>query len=89
MPPTSLDTLDPRWISAGPRRGMGLSFRCPHCVGRVFVFFTNPLDGGPPLPGVRAWAREGASFETVTLSPSVNLADHWHGQVQAGAVMTA
>lgn len=89
MPDSPLGDLDPRWISAGPRTGTGLSFQCPHCTDRVFVFFTNPLDGGPPLPGHRGWAREGASFATVTLEPAVDLHGHWHGRVVGGQVLSA
>lgn len=89
MVPTLLEDLDPRWICAGPRRGVGLSFRCPHCAGRLFVFFTNPIDGGAPLPGHNAWMRTGASFGTMSLSPSVDAKGHWHGWIQVGAVSSA
>lgn len=38
-------------------------------------------------PGIH-WAREGDTFETLTLSPSVDAsrAGHWHGFIRAGQV---
>lgn len=82
------------------RRGVGLSFQCP-CgrshegrSDRVFVTFANPLDGGPALDGKRVptWQRSGDTFETLTLSPSIQRVDPdgcgWHGFVENGMVRT-
>lgn len=86
-----------------PRReGIGLSFRCP-CgkhdeYDRVFVTFANPIDGGPPLDrgytgdrGLPTWHRTGETFETMTLSPSIQRADpngcRWHGHIINGAAV--
>jgi hypothetical protein len=58
--------------------------------------FANPLDGGAPLldPGRTGWTRTGDTFETLTLSPSIDASaqDHgthkgWHGHVQNGEIV--
>jgi len=51
----NLTDLNPRWIDAPDRQGLGVTFDCPCCVGtaravRIAVVFTNPLDGGEPVP---------------------------------------
>ena len=45
--------FDPKWIDAGDRKGIGVSFRCAtgHCTGRMWALFANPLDGGPAWDG--------------------------------------
>lgn len=84
----------------------------PHQEGHsVCVLFDNPPDGGPKhpddasVPGNskgRRWIRSGATFDDLTLSPSVNCQtsegcdkpDHaqcshthcWHGFVENGVV---
>lgn len=83
------------------RHGIGLSFLCPCPVCtpkrkgnpdddfhlRHFVEFTNPLDDGPVLDADRPhWLREGDTFETMTLQPSIlSRVDAggcgWHGYV--------
>lgn len=93
------------------RHGVGLSFDCPcaSCAAkrtgneesdfylRVFVGFANPLDGGPPhdpRPGAQ-WQRTGDTFETLTLTPSIQrhrVGDggcDWHGFVTNGEVTNA
>lgn len=91
----SLVDLDPHWLFQGDgRRGQGVTFLCPCCVGtdrerRVGVAFKNPLDGGTPLVDFGPlWQREGETFETLTLSPSIDISasGHWHGFIRAGVV---
>ena len=68
------------------------------------VAFANPLDGGPALPPdtdpitgqlvhKARWQRTGETFETLTLSPSIDASaqDHgthkgWHGHCQNGVL---
>lgn len=64
------------------------------------VWFENPVDGGPayqpgtpykPRPGEAwslepLWRREGETFDTLTLSPSINAEGHWHGYIRGGEV---
>lgn len=96
------------------RQGVGLGFDCPcaKCTAqrtgdfdrdfhlRVFVDFTNPLDGGPANNDRRpTWHRTGETFDTLVLQPSI-LSDAakggcgWHGYVggpngdQPGMVVT-
>jgi len=92
--------LDPHWIFDANRRVVGVRFACPTCgdlVGAVniCVLFENPPDGGPAaprgcrLPGDsegRRWTRDGTTFSTLTLSPSVDCSQcgHWHGFVAKG-----
>lgn len=74
-----LTDLHPRWIDGPDRRGLGVTFDCPCCVGsskavRIAVVFTNPLDGGEQsslLPGV-LWRLLGAPGVT-TIPPGF----HW------------
>ncbi len=87
---------------APERSGVGVSFRCPcdqhrhsdprgeDWDDRVFVLFTNPLDGGPQLECTRGWQRTGDTFETLTLRPSILRVGGcaWHGFVTNGEVTT-
>lgn len=72
------------------RRGVGLTFRCPHCIGRLYVPFANPLDGGPAMPNSRgcSWQRTGDTFESLSLTPSVDASEGgcWHGFITNGEV---
>lgn len=93
MDAVQLDSLRPRWLDSLPdRKRVGMSFDCPHCASsdepyRLFVTFDKPLDGGPTIEG-RHWSRSGDSFQTLTLSPSVDASaqGHWHGFVIDGRV---
>lgn len=86
---------------APARHGIGISFLCPcqSCTAkrtgdddhdfslRVFVAFSNPLDGKPPLGDEHhLWQRTGETFETLQLSPSILVKGErrgctWHGFV--------
>lgn len=92
-----LTDLDPRWISESGRNDqMGISFDCPceKCRGaeppflarRIGVWFENPIDGGPAASGHLLWRRTGETFETLTLSPSIDMSKHghWHGFITNG-----
>ncbi len=98
-----LTELDPRWISVTGRHGQGVSFECPHCRDSYLgVWFANPIDGGPPIGEkerthtdkngrVRVnplWTRQGDTFETLTLTPSIDVSEagHWHGFITNGEV---
>lgn len=81
----------------GMRQGMGITFDCPHCrVTRLAVFFSNPRDGLPPLTteldpphaARKLWARSGETFDTLSLSPSIDASadGHWHGFITNGEV---
>lgn len=71
------------------REGVGVQFDCPcGCTypggsrQRIFIAFDRPLDGGPPVPGIgKTWIREGDTFETLKLSPSILRMEgcRWHG----------
>jgi hypothetical protein len=68
---------------------------------RIPVGFKNPIDGGPPFKdeikadgqarGRPLWDRTGDTFETLTLSPSIDASKTheggWHGFVQNGAIV--
>lgn len=85
-----------------PRYGMGVTFLCPvHrgacAIGRIAVPFANPLDGGSKSPEGQGankdtwWQRTGEDFDTLSLTPSVDVKEegqtsHWHGHVTAGEV---
>jgi hypothetical protein len=91
--------LDPGWWTEHEgRSGMGVVFECPHCKadGRDFthlgVWFANPIDGGPPASPecrpVPRWQRTGDTFETLTLTPSIDVSKcgHWHGHITNGEI---
>lgn len=89
---------------APERHGVGVTFNCP-CGqhedakgGRCFIPFANPLDGGPQY-GPQGWTREGDTFETLTLRPSIlrkkwtdrHGREHgcgWHGFITNGEIQT-
>jgi len=70
--------LDPHWSVDGEgRRGMGINFECPvHRVHYLGVWFANPVDGGlsapPSCRPTPRWQRIGDTFDTLTLTPSIN-----------------
>ena len=77
------------------RFGMACSFWCPCCLGvagketRLAVWFANPIDGLPPTDdATNLWHRTGETFETLTLSPSIDASKHghWHGFLVNGEV---
>lgn len=92
--------LEPRWITLrdGNHARAGMTFLCPHCRRvRLGMWFSEPyytLDFPVtewPLymlthPDVKYWTRSGDDFETMTLTPSVNVHGHWHGNIANGAV---
>ena len=91
-----LTDLDPGWLVIDTQRqGMGLSLRCPckpDCHQYLAVWFANPVDGGPPAaegidPKPR-WHRTGDTFETLTLTPSIDASKsgHWHGFITQGEI---
>lgn len=93
-----LTDLDPRWYvleDGGPR--VGLTFQCPHCkTERLGVSFHHrgkeAMEDGyihAHAPSTdHIWTIDGDSFETVTLSPSVDASasGHWHGFIANGEV---
>lgn len=79
------------------RLGVGLGFDCPcgKCDNEftwVYVAFTNPLDGGPPVhdEGEPTWQRTGETFDTLTLAPSILRRTDcgWHGFIRDGGIVT-
>lgn len=97
-----LTDLNPRWACDADiviggvnqhfenRHGMAISFECPHCRDcRLAVWFENPIDGLPPTDDAEhLWRRDGDTFETLTLSPSIDASKvgHWHGFIRDGLV---
>jgi len=102
--------LDPGWVGAGgegvtqdgqpvpERHGVGIAFDCPCgvCGSRCYIPFENPLDGGPAFVSDHPyWARTGDTFETLTLTPSIQrrkVGEHgctWHGFIRNGEIVHA
>jgi hypothetical protein len=72
------------------RHGVGLSLDCPcGCGVGCYVPFANPLDGGPQYDA-QGWQRTGDTFETLTLSPSIQRLSgcKWHGFIRNGEIIT-
>lgn len=100
-----LTELNPRWVGIGSGTDFiisGLTFDCPHCKNqRLGVSFKPPIDPkGWTLRGVTwnhsniEWYRTGDSFETITLSPSIDASQqridvpgHWHGFIKNGEII--
>ncbi len=73
--------------------GVGVVFDCP-CGNpdeehRCFIPFANPIGPGF-LTHQDGWRREGTTFETLTLTPSIRRIGDcgWHGLITAGNVIT-
>lgn len=91
-----LTDLNPRWYAHGNSPDVvGITFDCPCCrTQRLGVLFKEEIDRDGLPNDVhwartdRKWHREGDTFETLTLSPSVDASGvgHWHGSVTNGAV---
>jgi hypothetical protein len=95
-----LAELSPEWLPWQGRDKCGIRFRCPcdECGGAgamIVVWFENPVDGGPTVPEMpyetetglsSRWNRFGETFETLSLSPSIDasISGHWHGFVTNG-----
>lgn len=95
-----LTELEPHWVGLAPGHAIGVTFLCPHCRNvRLGVLFDVPI-GGEILDnfiGLRLaashiddkhWHREGETFETLTLTPSVDTSQHghWHGFITNGEI---
>jgi len=94
--------LNPCWVGHGgegvtdtatgaaiPRREqVAIDFDCPcGCGSRCCIEFANPLDGGPPTrTDDHTWTRTGDTFETLTLTPSIQRVGGcgWHGHITNG-----
>jgi hypothetical protein len=81
-------------LEPAPRReGVGIIMACP-CRGAdcpsLYVPFDRPLDGGPPIDA-HNWTRTGDTFETLSLTPSIQRIGGcgWHGFITNGEVIKA
>lgn len=98
-----LSELSPKWIAVRENGdAIGVTFLCPHCRQvHIGAWFAEPVDinGIPgidldlPLfmaqhPENKYWHRTGDTFETLTLTPSVDTSQHghWHGFLTSGAI---
>jgi hypothetical protein len=79
--------LDPRWFTVpGSDDVVGITFDCPHCRDqRLGVEFDAGIDRAHRHPGIvypvppdgkTHWHRTGKTFETLTLSPSIDASAH-------------
>lgn len=94
----------PTWASSEPFY-VGMTWECPHCqTQRLGALFDVPIDPndvmgrfgfGPQFQqwltsmSMLKWHREGDTFETMTLSPSVDASGfegHWHGHIINGEI---
>jgi hypothetical protein len=97
-----LTGLNPRWVSPhkladGVTVYIGMTFLCPHCrAQRIAVMFKPVIDPAGCFSPERstwcdpenAWFRKGGTFETISISPSIDLSKfgHWHGVIENGEV---
>lgn len=93
-----LTELHPAWYGWRIEGGrIGVSLDCPvhREAHRVYVPFANPLEGRAEVRNY-LWQRTGDTFDTLTLTPSVNYQMYdnntprdpscWHGFITAGEV---
>lgn len=90
-------------IPAPERHGVGITFICPcgthpsddeYDTDRCAILFENPLDGGGRFDSTTKghyWTRTGETFETLTLTPSIQRVDgcRWHGFITNGEIINA
>jgi hypothetical protein len=76
--------------------GVGVTFDCPcGCGKKRFVPFDVAIGPGPNIyaerSGGHTWHREGNTFETLTLTPSILVIGEcgWHGFITNGDVSNA
>jgi hypothetical protein len=85
--------LNPQFLdSSDGARGVGVAFDCP-CGNhdeehRCYVPFDIALDGTRAYMHERNWQRTGETFETLTLTPSIQRLEacRWHGFITDGEV---
>ena len=73
--------LSPRDCIEASTGALGVSFKCPCCRKvRIVVFF------GPGA--AKRWTKTGDTFDTMTLTPSIDTsaAGHWHGFITNGEI---
>lgn len=85
--------LNPEWISAPERFGLGVSWDCEvHDDCRVEIFFSNPLDSGAPILQDK-WGRPplhfrvGSGFGELTVSDWINAGDCFSGRLVDGVLV--
>ena len=84
--PLPLTALLPSFIRSTDGRRVGLSFQCPtHGDHDIPVFVDPPFDDGPTAD-TRCWARTGDTWDTLTLTPSIDVPGCWHGFITDGEV---
>ena len=94
-----------RWSDNEHPFYIGITFDCPHCIKqRLAVSFyppVNPTHENFPFewrkeftPFQPVWDRRGETFDTLTLTPSVDtsrpgieMEGHWHGHIKNGEIM--
>lgn len=54
----------------------------------VALMFDNPVSGPVSKWGREKWHRDGDTFETLTLSPSIHAVGHWHGWLRNGMLVS-
>lgn len=83
-----LTDLAPRWFDCyqcGQR--LGFTFDCPHCPP-TSVRLGVKVATCAHHPGEPCWQMRGETWEDLTITPSINAYDHWHGFITAGLVTT-
>lgn len=89
-----LAELSPVWVTEENTEKSGFICHCP-CGGcdedrLLYLPFSNPIGPGPVSSRERGWKREGESFETLTLTPSIRRLEGccWHGLLKNGLFTT-
>lgn len=91
-----LTDLDPIYVDAPGRTGVGIMFTCPHCDDRLGLAFENPLDGRPRANGAATYFRRSGgrdpktaalTFDDLTIEQRVVLDGHADFAVRNGYVI--
>ena len=91
--------LNPQFLDSNHfDKGIALMCDCPcGCEAPLYVPFRNPIGGARPVPdedaslGRAMWERDGDTFDTLTLRPSIHRDPAkggcgWHGHIISGEV---
>ena len=83
-----LTDLDPRWYGChecGTR--LGFTFICPRHWDSRSDRLGCKIAGCAHHPNEPIWQMHGEDFATLTITPSINAHDHWHGFITEGRIV--
>jgi hypothetical protein len=96
-----LTDLEPRYyVREEGGHPVGITFACPHCAASgqrlAIAIHLDGTDMDPDPDNPQQWGapetvwkvEAGDSFENLSLSPSIDAKNHWHGYITNGEITT-